>query len=157
VSKNIFSNEKLLLALRIIMGGIFILASVDKIMNPSMFSMILREYKLIPGIFIPLVAVTLPWVEFFTGIFMIANIFAQSCALIMIGLNIGYIIGIVLNLIWGLVHECGCFTIFGLNEPIGGFSIARDAVFILLCLPLLIYGTNEIKLKKQKERQILPS
>ncbi|OGF47909.1 MAG: hypothetical protein A2452_09415 [Candidatus Firestonebacteria bacterium RIFOXYC2_FULL_39_67] len=157
MSKNIFSNEKLLLALRIIMGGIFILASVDKIMNPSMFSMILREYKLIPGIFIPLVAVTLPWVEFFTGIFMIANIFAQSCALIMIGLNIGYIIGIVLNLIWGLVHECGCFTIFGLNEPIGGFSIARDAVFILLCLPLLIYGTNEIKLKKQKERQILPS
>ncbi len=157
MSKNIFSNEKLLLALRIIMGGIFILASVDKIMNPSMFSMILREYKLIPGIFIPLVAVTLPWVEFFTGIFMIANIFAQSCALIMIGLNIGYIIGIVLNLIWGLVHECGCFTIFGLNEPIGGFSIARDAVFILLFLPLLIYGTNEIKLKKQKERQILPS
>jgi len=94
--KSIFSNKKLLLALRIIMGSVFILASIDKILNPSMFGMILREYKLIPDILIPLVAVILPWVEFFTGVLVILNIFTQSNALIMIGLNFGYIIGIVI-------------------------------------------------------------
>jgi len=152
--KSIFSNKKLLLALRIIMGSVFILASIDKILNPSMFGMILREYKLIPDILIPLVAVILPWVEFFTGVLVILNIFTQSNALIMIGLNFGYIIGIVINLIWGLVHECGCFTIFGFNEPIGGFSIARDVAFILLCLPLLFYGTNELRNKRLKKMKI---
>jgi len=157
VNKSIFSNEKLLLVLRLIMGVVFILASIDKILSPSMFALILKEYKIIPDIFIPLVAITLPWVEFFIGVLMIANLFTQSCALVMIGLNLGYLTGIILNLIWGLVHECGCFTIFGFNEPIGGFSIVRDIVFILLCLPPLIYGTNEIKLEKEKTKQILPS
>ncbi|OGF49088.1 MAG: hypothetical protein A2231_04610 [Candidatus Firestonebacteria bacterium RIFOXYA2_FULL_40_8] len=157
MNKSIFSNEKLLLVLRLIMGVVFILASIDKILSPSMFALILKEYKIIPDIFIPLVAITLPWVEFFIGVLMIANLFTQSCALVMIGLNLGYLTGIILNLIWGLVHECGCFTIFGFNEPIGGFSIVRDIVFILLCLPPLIYGTNEIKLEKEKTKQILPS
>lgn len=116
-----------------------------------MFAMILKEYKLIPDILVPLVAVTLPWIEFFTGVFVLADIFTQSSALIMIGLNLVYIAGIVINLVWGLVHECGCFTIFGLNEPIGGFSIARDIVFILLSLPLLFYGTNEFTFRKKEK------
>ena len=148
---NLLSNNRVLLALRMVMGGVFILASVDKIINPSMFAMILKEYKLIPDILVPLVAVTLPWIEFFTGVFVLADIFTQSSALIMIGLNLVYIAGIVINLVWGLVHECGCFTIFGLNEPIGGFSIARDIVFILLSLPLLFYGTNEFTFRKKEK------
>jgi uncharacterized membrane protein YphA (DoxX/SURF4 family) len=154
--KKLLSNNKTMLALRLLMGGVFILASIDKILSPAGFSLILKEYRIIPEILIPLTALALPWIEFFAGFFILLNVFTQSNALIMIALNIGYIIGIVINLSWGLVHECGCFTIFGWSEPIGGAAIIRDIVFILLCLSPLIYGTNEIKWK-EKQRQILPS
>ena len=144
-----FSNNKVLFVLRLAMGAVFILASIDKIFNPAVFSSVLREYKLVPEIFIPLISVTMPWVEFFAGVFIILNIFSQSDALIMIGLNIGYIIGITINLAWGLVHECGCFTLFGWNEPISGSTIVRDLIFILMCVPILFYSTNELKFKRK--------
>ena len=56
----LFANKKILLALRLLMGSVFILASIDKIFNPAVFSSVLREYKLLPEILIPLVSVTLP-------------------------------------------------------------------------------------------------
>lgn len=147
--KKMLANKKLLLVLRLIMGAVFILASVDKIFNPAIFSSVLREYKLVPEILIPLVSVTMPWIEFFAGLFMILNVFSQSVALIMIGLNIGYVFGIAINLAWGLVHECGCFTLFGWNEPISGSTIVRDLIFIIMCVPILLYSTNELKFKKK--------
>ncbi|MCX5776339.1 MAG: DoxX family membrane protein [Candidatus Firestonebacteria bacterium] len=154
--KKLLSNNKTMLAFRLLMGGVFILASIDKILSPAGFSLILKEYRLIPEILTPLTALVLPWIEFFAGFFMLLNVFTQSNALIMIGLNTAYILGMAINLSWGLVHECGCFTIFGWSEPIGGAAIFRDIIFILLCLPLFIFGTNEIKWK-EKQRQILPS
>ncbi len=145
----LFANKKILLALRLLMGSVFILASIDKIFNPAVFSSVLREYKLLPEILIPLVSVTLPWMEFFAGLLIILNIFSQSVALIMILFNTGYILGITINLAWGLAHECGCFTLFGWNEPISGSTIARDLFFVLLCVPILFYASNEFKYKSK--------
>ncbi len=147
--KKLLSDRKLLFVLRLLMGVVFILASIDKIFNPAVFSSVLREYQLVPEILIPFVSVTMPWIEFFTGVLLIFNIFSRSAALIMICLNICYIFGITLNLIWGLSHECGCFTLFGWNEPISGSTIVRDLVFILMCLPILLYSTNALSSKKE--------
>lgn len=144
------SNPRLLLTLRLLTGVIFITASLNKIFHPASFRAIIAEYRLLPEFLLSFAAVTLPWVEFFCGVMIIFNIWAQSNALILTGIMIGFVAGISNNLLRGIIHDCGCFDILGINEPIGIAVIIRDIVFILIALPILLYGENKFTAGKKK-------
>ncbi|MDI6809073.1 MAG: MauE/DoxX family redox-associated membrane protein [Candidatus Eisenbacteria bacterium] len=139
------SNHKVLFVMRIIVGVIFILASVYKVGNPDHFRAVVAEYRLMPEQLVPLVAVTLPWVEFICGVMLILGVYSRSNALIVVGVLCVYIAGMTINLSRGLVHDCGCFDFF--NEEIGIGTIVRDLVFLILAIPILLYDRNSL-LKK---------
>ena len=61
---------------RLIVGGVFVWLSVNKIQHPIEFLKVLREYQLLPESppqFLNLTAVTLPWIELLVGILLIAG------------------------------------------------------------------------------------
>lgn len=140
--KRFLSNKYTLLFLRVFIGFFFIAASLDKILFPSIFKSIILEYKIIPEIFVPLVSVVMPWVELGSGLLLILDVYAQSNAFIIIILLFGYIFGISQNLIVGLIHECGCFNLLGIDEDISLITVLRDVGFILLTLPILVFSKN---------------
>ncbi len=144
------SSKYLLTALRIIMGVVFAAASYDKLLYPAVFAAKAAEYKIIPELLLPVIAVALPWVEFICGFLLVLNIFSRSAALILAVTLAGFIFGMVYDLSFGLVHDCGCFGF--LEESIGAGTIIRDLVFIALLLPPLIYGGNEFALLSRKEK-----
>ena len=63
------------LALRLVLGGIFIYASLDKIVHPRAFAEIIYNYQILPGSLINLSAVILPWLELFLGLLLISGRF----------------------------------------------------------------------------------
>lgn len=140
------SSSKTVTVLRVVVGMLFILASYPKIINPVHFSAVVSEYQLLPENIVPIVAVILPWLEFFCGAMLILNVYAQSNALILMVVLIIFTAGVTNNVLRGIVHDCGCFELLGgwlgLQEEISLSTIVRDLFFMLLVLPVLLYGTN---------------
>ena len=100
--------------LRLSLAGIFIYASLVKLLNPKVFAHALAQYQLIPDSLLPLVAIGLPAVELLAGLGLIYDlrislIIIQLMLLVFI-LILGYAI---LN---DLDIDCGCFTLDELTE-----------------------------------------
>ena len=129
--KNLINNKYFILICRIILGTVFIYASVDKIMNPEAFAAIISNYKLLPDFFIYAPALLLPWIELVAGSFLIAGIFIRGSSFILNGLLIVFILAITINLVRGINFDCGCFsTLTGTGSNVY-FLLFRDLLLLI--------------------------
>ncbi len=108
--KKLLSNDTFTLLCRLIFGGIFVYASLDKIGHPDQFARIVYNYHLLPGWGVNLFALILPMVEFIAGICLIAGIFYEGSRNLLLILSVIFIGAIGINVIRGVNLECGCFT-----------------------------------------------
>lgn len=58
------------LCARLILGAIFVYASIDKILHPDAFAKAVYNYQILPHAFINPTAMVLPWLELILGIFL---------------------------------------------------------------------------------------
>lgn len=132
---------------RFILGGVFVYASVPKILNPYEFSQIIYQYKMLPDFLIYFASSILPWIEFFCGVFLLIGIFIRSSALILSSLLLIFIFGISINFLRGINIDCGCFSIGGVEtKPNEFIMIIRD--FLILSPGLiLIFHDRKKQLK----------
>ena len=128
---------------RFLLGGVFITASVDKILNPSAFADILYSYNLIPDMVIHPLAIWLPWIEMVSGILLITGVWVRANAVILGGMLMVFIVALSINAFRGYNIDCGCFSTSGHG---GGSDlvilIVRD---ILLLIPLCLIWWKEMK------------
>jgi uncharacterized membrane protein YphA (DoxX/SURF4 family) len=96
--------------LRIALGLVFVLASLDKIQNPEDFAANIANYRLMPYQMINLVAITLPWLEVMTGSFLVTGIWVRANAWIASTMLAAFSIAILQALIRNLDISCGCFS-----------------------------------------------
>jgi uncharacterized membrane protein YphA (DoxX/SURF4 family) len=68
---------------RVILGGVFIYASIDKILHPQAFAKIIHNYQLVPDLLVTFPAIILPWLEMISGLFLLAGIFRRASALVL--------------------------------------------------------------------------
>jgi uncharacterized membrane protein YphA (DoxX/SURF4 family) len=133
---NILSSLPVQLLCRLLLGGIFIYASIDKIAHPHAFAKIIHNYHLLPDILIYVSALVLPWLELLTGIFLIAGIYKRTAAMILSFMLLVFAVAISINLIRGLEFDCGCFsTVATSSGSATVFLLIRD---ILLLIPGMI-------------------
>ena len=59
------------LLVRWVLGGIFAFASIDKILHPQSFAELIYNYQILPGAWINLTALMLPWLELLLGLLLI--------------------------------------------------------------------------------------
>ena len=59
---------------RLILGVIFIYASIDKIFHPAAFAEAVYNYQILPDALINLTAIVLPWLELILGAFLILGL-----------------------------------------------------------------------------------
>ena len=123
----------LILIARLILGIVFIYASVDKIANPSEFAKAIGNYHVVPFGLENLIALVLPWLELFAGICLIAGIMIDGATIMVTIMNIVFIFAISQALARGISIECGCFSVSSQGgENIGLQTILRDIGYLFL-------------------------
>jgi putative oxidoreductase len=138
----IITDKRLVLLFRVILGVTFIYASLDKIANPDQFARIVYNYKILPGFIINVFAVTLPWVEFIAGLFLIFGVFTESASLLISFLLVIFIIAISINLYRGINLNCGCFSTDPAGKKEGASLLIKDFFFLFLGMMIFFFNKN---------------
>jgi len=136
---------------RLILGVIFMYASIHKMMEPASFAKVIYGYYLFPDSSINLIAITLPYIEFMCGIFLVAGIFPVSASVIITGMLAAFMIAISINLIRGHEFDCGCFSVKNSGKHASPLELLmRDALYIALSLHVVFYkGKRKFALFEQ--------
>jgi len=126
---------------RIFLGGIFVIASLDKILNPGAFAEIIHNYQILPDILINLTAIILPWVELLLGLFLIIGLWQPGAALLSTILLVIFWGSLIFNLIRGVDVYCGCFSTSSEvpSDATMMWYVVRDGIFLLLAFIFCYY------------------
>lgn len=121
-------------AIRLIVGGVFVYASLDKIAHPDLFARIVFNYHLVPAPLINLVALLLPMTELLAGLFLILGVWPRSAGWVLAALTTVFIVALSINWFRGVSLECGCFTASSKAKGAIGSLIVRDIVLLAAAL-----------------------
>jgi len=154
---HLLRNEWLGLLFRLVLGGVFVYASLDKIIHPEGFAHAVYNYRLIPAVLVNLFALFLPWLELFCGMALILGMRVDGAALIIGGLLAVFIVAVSINLIRGVDIACGCFTSAPEGRKAGVSLLVQDTVLFLMALHLLLRGPGRWALDQARvESPIAP-
>jgi uncharacterized membrane protein YphA (DoxX/SURF4 family) len=142
----IITDKRVVLIIRLYLGVTLIYASLDKIANPDQFARIVYNYRILPEFLINVFAVTLPWVELITGLFLIFGIFIESASLLTSFLFVIFIIAISINLFRGIDLNCGCFSTDPAGKKEGANLLIRDFIYLFFGIMIFLFHKNFIAL-----------
>jgi putative oxidoreductase len=132
---------------RVIIGGIFVYASVHKIMDPGAFAVSVRNYLIIPASWSHMVALTLPWVEVGAGTFLILGIQTRPSALLTTGMLAVFLAAIIRAYAIGLDIDCGCFSAAeSAAGHLGIYHIVRDSLVLCVSALILVFDHGEFSI-----------
>ncbi|WP_320169981.1 MauE/DoxX family redox-associated membrane protein [Maridesulfovibrio sp.] len=117
---------------RIILGIVFIVASVGKIVDPVAFAEIIRNYQLVPDIAICPLAFFLPWLEFTCGAMLVCDVLSKTATTILIIMLLVFIGALSANLYRGIDVACGCFSTDASSSSNMLETIIRDVVLLVV-------------------------
>ena len=136
----------LILIVRVLLGAVFLWASFDKIMDPSKFARDISNYHIIPFGLENIIAIILPWLEFFIGSGLILGLFVDGAVLLSGFLLIAFNVLIAQAMFRGFNIDCGC----GLKEGqlVGVEKLLENFVFF--------GGAYLVYLRKTKFLELYP-
>jgi uncharacterized membrane protein YphA (DoxX/SURF4 family) len=123
------------LVARVVLGCIFIYASLYKIRHPDLFAETVYNYQLLPDLLVNLVAIWMPWLELFGGGLLIFGLWVRGSVLLLNGLLVLFLGALGISLARGLDIHCGCFGARS-DHSMSIVTLLRDSVFLLLGLYL---------------------
>jgi len=140
--KNILSNQYLLLISRLIIGLVFIVASIEKIAIPEMFAANIEAYEIIPLPLVNVAALLIPWIELLCGIFLISGFYLRSSSIIVSALLVAFIFLLSWAIFRGLHIDCGCFGVGGGGE-VSWMRVLEDFLMLFLSVHIFYFGAGK--------------
>jgi hypothetical protein len=123
--------------MRLILGGVFVWASIYKILHPAAFAGVIANYQLLPDVLVNGYAVTLPWLELLLGFFLIFGLWLPGAVVLSNLLLVVFSGALVFNVARGLDIDCGCFTSDTIGNPKTTWYLVRNAALITVAAYLL--------------------
>jgi uncharacterized membrane protein YphA (DoxX/SURF4 family) len=150
--KRLLENHILLLAARLIFGGLLIYASYDKILDPDAFGKAVWNYKIFSrGISLG-IATVLPWMELLSGAAIILGIFFRGAALLSLLMMLAFTGGVISGLARGLDISCGCFSLDPNVGKIGWMKILENLGLVLAAAFLFFSNSDKFMLETRLQR-----
>jgi uncharacterized membrane protein YphA (DoxX/SURF4 family) len=94
-------------AARLLLGGVFVVAGVLKVPDPSAAVRAVRAYQLLPEALVPPVAFGLPVLEIAVGLALLAGVFVRTAAIASAVLLIVFVAAVGSAWARGLQIDCG--------------------------------------------------
>jgi putative oxidoreductase len=135
--RRFISHPLLVSLLRIALGAVFIVASIDKLRDPGAFATAIANYRLLPYTVVNAIAIVLPWLEVVTGTVLILGIWIRAGTMIVLGLLFAFSIAISQALFRGLDISCGCFSTNPNAARMSWWTLIWDLVWF--CWGILIW------------------
>ncbi|MGD0035955.1 MAG: MauE/DoxX family redox-associated membrane protein [Bacteroidota bacterium] len=151
--KSLLSNTILILLVRIFLGGLFVVAGLDKITDSQAFANSILQYKVVGPTLAMCTATILPSLELLCGISLIIGLYPRGCTLLITIMLVGFTILVASALMRGLDISCGCFTQDPNVSKIGYKKILENCGLIVLSVWLLFVRDQGINLLKSFEKQ----
>jgi putative oxidoreductase len=121
-------NRYLNVALRLLIGGMFVYAASDKVLYPQQFAMSVRAYQIVPVSISNLFALSLAWAELVAGAMLILGVFTRRAAGAVFLLLCSFVIALTTVLVRGMVIDCGCFKSGQGSAPVSAWLIIRNVL-----------------------------
>lgn len=120
----------------LVVGGVFIYASIDKIINPDAFARIIHNYRILPPQAINALAIILPWLELVTGICLMLGFKYRSANFLIFTMTIVFIIALGSAYLRGINLNCGCFSTASATKSNMLARIFEDLLIIIANLTI---------------------
>lgn len=144
----LLENKYLQIGIRIILGAVFVYASVGKLFRPEDFAKAILRYEFLPIYFVNITAIVMPWIEFFTGILLILGIFKKASSMLASISLVMFLIALTSAFARGLDINCGCFSLEETSSK--GDIIYRIAEDILMLIgAVIVYKFSDMKKKQE--------
>jgi uncharacterized membrane protein YphA (DoxX/SURF4 family) len=122
---------------RLVVGGVFIWASLDKLAHPEAFARAIHNYRLVPYALLHPIAMLMPAAEIVAGVALVVGWWRRGSALLCALMLAVFLVAISSALVRGLDISCGCFHTDG-GHAVGVSLLWRDVLLLLACLPPLL-------------------
>ena len=128
---------------RLVLGGIFIYASLDKIAYPWAFARIIANYAILPDFLVTLPALALPWVELVAGLCLVIGLRPRSSALLLSLLLLLFMAALGVNALRGVSMNCGCFSTSAADTEKAYVLVIRDLLIMVPGLIIILFGRKK--------------
>jgi uncharacterized membrane protein YphA (DoxX/SURF4 family) len=133
-SRRRWRMQTLSAALRIIIGGIFFLSGLLKLINQAEFTEALKAYGFLPALVVEITALLIPYVELVLGLCFALAIRTRLTGGALAGLLLLFTIAGAMASINGQGADCGCFPLRGVKTEIGPGFFIRNIFLMLSCV-----------------------
>jgi uncharacterized membrane protein YphA (DoxX/SURF4 family) len=132
-------NPYILFCSRAVLGLVFILAGMDKIVFPDAFAASIEGYKLAPYAAVNVIALVLPWMELICGLFLLGGVYLRGSSAIVSALLVFFIFAVISAMLRELKIDCGCF---GKEHatPVSWSKVVENTGLTLLGLHILLFS-----------------
>jgi uncharacterized membrane protein YphA (DoxX/SURF4 family) len=101
--------NRLTYMLRLLAGGVFLVAGVLKVIDPARFAADIDHFRLLPYFAVAPLAFYLPWLEIVCGLAVFAGAWRRSALVLLLMSTVVFIAAITSAWSRGLDIRCGCF------------------------------------------------
>ncbi len=138
-------KKKTVFLLRLFLGGIFLWASIPKILHPLPFAVVVKDYQLLPDMLVNVFAIILPWLELLLGTFLIIGVWLPGTVTLASTLLLVFLLALTFNVARGIDVHCGCFSTEASGDPKTAWYFVRDSFFVLVAAFLFFNVLKEEK------------
>lgn len=134
------------LPMRLALGGVFVYAAFNKILDIQSFAFAIKGFKILDpaahGNLIISAAYTIPWVEMIAGVLLILGLRSRAAALTLTLTLLVFIAGLVHVITSGIQADCSCFGDQNLfcKPGVSWCQVIRNLVLLVPAIYLLVRG-----------------
>lgn len=137
------------LLLRLVLGGLLLLAGLAKLLDRGSFRAAVAEYEVLPAALERPFATMLPWAETALGALLVLGLGTTAAAALAAPLFLSFVAAIGINLARGRHFDCHCFGAVQ-SDPIGGTALLRSLLLVTAAIIVAIgssrFGSLELAL-----------
>jgi protein-disulfide isomerase len=137
------------LAARLLLGVVWIWASLSKLAHPLTFVQAVRAYDMTPEWLSKAVAYGLPVLELCLGLVLIVGIMVRIAAAVSGVLFLVFLVGLVQAAARGLKLDCGCFGGGGATDQSTSYTldILRDVGLMVVAAYLVVWSMSQVSIE----------
>lgn len=137
------------LVLRLGLGGLFLFAAYNKLIDPQTFSESVQAFHMpLPDWMVLLATYAIPWTEIFCSVALVMGLWSRAAGMVFLLLMSVFLIGIISAILRHLPLNCGCFGKFKLycDGPLGWCKVRENCVLAAGATIIVIGGGGRFAL-----------